>query len=164
MQRTHLSEMFGRLQSRLRAVGYAILGREDDVDDALQETFSKLWSRRVTVEHADNLEAYTVRAMRNECLDVLRRQAASPVTVPIEQCAEICSDEGDTEEIYRQVMAIVDSRLTGVQQQVLRMRDVKGMTYQDIADCLQLDPATVRVHLSRARKAVRTIYLQRQSQ
>lgn len=162
MSSTRLTSVFTRLQSRLRGVGHTILGG-DEVDDALQETFCKLWSQQDKLERADNLEAYTMRVMRNECLDTLRRHERRPVTVELSQCADVAEDgEDDTAETYRRVMRIVDSQLTALQRRVLTMRDVQGMAFDDIASELDLEPATVRVHLSRARRTVRNIYIQQQ--
>lgn len=163
MSSTRLTSVFTRLQSRLRGVGRTILGGSDEVDDALQETFCKLWSQSDKLECADNLEAYTLRVMRNECIDTLRRHERQPVTVELSQCADVAEDgEDDTAETYRRVMRIVDSQLTALQRRVLTMRDVQGMAYDDIARELDLEPATVRVHLSRARRTVRNIYIQQQ--
>lgn len=162
MQPSHLSNIFVGLQSRLQAVGRAILGRDDRVDDALQETFCKLWSRRDDLDHAQNLAAYTVRTMRNECLNMARRQAASPQFTELENCADTgCDSHDEADDVYSEVMQIIELQLTDLQRAVLKMRDVEGMAFDDIAETLGIEAATVRVHLSRARRAVRTIYLQR---
>lgn len=48
-----LTEAFSRLTSRLRAVAGQILKSDDDVADALQESFCRLWDSRVPESEAE---------------------------------------------------------------------------------------------------------------
>ena len=59
---------------------------------------------------------------------------------------------------YQQVRAIIDNDLSANQRAIIDMREVQGMEFDDIAIRLGMQPATVRVELSRARKRVREIY------
>jgi len=47
------------------------------------------------------------------------------------------------------------------QRAIIDMRELQGMEFDDIAARLGMQPATVRVELSRARKRVREIYRNR---
>ena len=53
---------------------------------------------------------------------------------------------------------IIAEKLSPVQRRVLLMRDRDGFDYDFIAQELDMNPAAVRMQLSRARKAVRDIY------
>lgn len=53
---------------------------------------------------------------------------------------------------------IIDNDLSANQRAIIDMREVQGMEFDDIATRLGMQPATVRVELSRARKRVREIY------
>lgn len=158
MNHEQLTSLFTRMQMRLHRIGASMLGRDADVEDALQDAFCKVWTRSEGFAEEAHAEAYTVTAMRSACIDSLRRRRDS---ADIAQCGDIedtNSSEADTDELYRDVMTIVNSRLPELQRNILNMRDVQGLSFAEIADTLGMEQSAVRVALSRARKAVREIY------
>lgn len=62
------------------------------------------------------------------------------------------------EAMLARVEAIINSRLTPQQQQIIQMRDVEGISFEEIAEKLDMQPSAVRMALSRARKTIRDIY------
>ena len=66
--------------------------------------------------------------------------------------------DSDCTLAYQQVRAIIDQDLSANQRAIIDMRELQGMEFDDIAARLGMQPATVRVELSRARKRVREIY------
>lgn len=49
-------------------------------------------------------------------------------------------------------------RLTENQRKILELRDYQGLEIEDIANRLNMQPATIRMNLSRARKTIREQY------
>ena len=62
---------------------------------------------------------------------------------------------------YQQVRSIIDNDLSSNQRLIIDLREVEGLEFDDIAQRLGMQPVTVRVELSRARKRVREIYQSR---
>lgn len=162
MKSDSLSAIFHRLHSRMRAVGLSILKREDETDDAIQETFYRLLSQRDRINPISNVDNLALIVFRNICIDSLRRKRnqinISDITT-FEEITESGSEVDNIESIYNDVMNIINSELTSTQQQIIMMRDVENRSYCDIAEELRMEETTVRVNLSRARKSVRNIYL-----
>ena len=158
---------FERIRQNLRSMATRLLGDEDDADDALQDAFVKLWVRRSDIHTADEAAALMTVTVRNLSIDKLRRQQTSPTVALDEERDKIPDDEAalqaETEERYRQVQRIIAARLTPLQQKILRMRDCEDLGYEEIAQALEMQPAAVRMQLSRARKTVRCIYREQQS-
>jgi RNA polymerase sigma-70 factor (ECF subfamily) len=101
-------------------------------------------------------------AVRNTSIDLVRRNRRRN-DVPVEQIADditAITDE-DRTIVYQQVRAIIDKELSANQRAIIDMREIQGMEFDDIAARLGMQPATVRVELSRARKRVREIYRNR---
>ena len=72
-------------------------------------------------------------------------------------------EEDEVDEItlrLQRIEKLMDECLSLVQQQVLRMRDVDGRTYAEIAQHLNMQETAVRMQLSRARKHLRELYRQ----
>ena len=101
-------------------------------------------------------------AVRNTSIDLARRNRRRN-DVPVEEIADditAITDE-DRTIVYQQVRAIIDKELSANQRAIIDMREIQGMEFDDIAARLGMQPATVRVELSRARKRVREIYRNR---
>lgn len=63
--------------------------------------------------------------------------------------------------LYGEVSALIDRELSERDRRVLYLRDRDGWEMEDIAAALGISEANVRVILSRSRKTIRQIYLNR---
>lgn len=153
-----LTSTFIKLRSRLRASARRLLADDNDADDALQDTFCRLWQQRHSIDNASQAEGLSIIAVRNACIDKLRRkrQVISPLDIMDEEPA----DESDEREVlYESVKSIIDSRLNEREKAVIKMHDVQGYGYDEIAEELGISETNARMIVSRARKTVRQIYL-----
>lgn len=164
-----LTSSFSALKCRLQRLAIGILGDSNDADDALQDAFCKLWARRENIKSRQEAEALSVTAVHNVCIDTLRRHSHSPtvsidenrdtITYPVDDTESYASRE----ELFAEVDKIITRQLTEQQQAILRMRDVECMSYEAIAESLNMQPTAVRMALSRIRKTIREIYLKSRS-
>lgn len=159
-----LTSVFVNLRQRLRGLAAGILGNTDDADDALQDAFCRLWQRRERIASNSEAEALSVTTIHNICIDTLRKNARA-YTVSIDENRDTGdrADESSADAMTREAMlarveAIINSRLTPQQQQIIQMRDVEGISFEEIAEKLDMQPSAVRMALSRARKTIRDIY------
>ena len=161
MDNEAMTSTFSRLRQRLLGMAQRITGNSDDAADAVQDAFTRLWMRRSQLPD----EGTAVVAVRNASLDSVRRRN-SRRSVPLDDAAGTAASGPATQcderaEAYRQVRAIIDTRLTESQRRVLVMRDFEGRSFDEIAQTLGISPDSARMQLSRARKAVRECYRQR---
>lgn len=63
-----------RIKGRLQMTARRIVS-DEAVDDALQDAFVRLWSRRSDFDSATAVEGVAVTTVRNICIDTLRRDA-----------------------------------------------------------------------------------------
>lgn len=157
-----LTSTFIRLQSRLKATARQLLNSDIEADDALQDAFYRLWQHRHDVTTTPQAEGLSVTAVRNICLDTLRRRKRD-ANVPLDQAnietSESYEDINEQTELYESVKRIIDRNLSEREKNVITMRDTAGMDFADIAEELGISENNVRMILSRARKNVRNIYL-----
>lgn len=156
-----LTSTFIRLRKRLQATARRLLADDSAADDALQDAFYKLWERRQSIVSQSQAEGLSVIAVRNTCIDALRRSNRT-AEYPIDRATEyVAESDNDNEraELYESVKAIIDSRLSEREKAVITMRDTMGLDFADIADELSITESNARMILSRARKTVREIYL-----
>jgi RNA polymerase sigma-70 factor (ECF subfamily) len=70
------------LSDVLYRIAYYILESEDEAEDAVQETFVKLWKGRSSLDSVNNPKSYSIAILRNLCLDRIRR-ASRIVDIPV---------------------------------------------------------------------------------
>lgn len=153
---------FQRLRLRLRRMAGAMLGSEEDADDALQDAFCRLWTRREPIGSEDEAAALLTATVRHIGIDRLRRRRQAVALRLDEADAESLSDEADEQarrdEQFRRVEALIACRLSPLAREILERRDFRGETLEAIAASLGMQPTAVRMQLSRARKTIRTCY------
>ena len=162
MSDEYLTTTFTSLRQRLSAVAKRIVGSDDDADDVLQDAFCRLWSRRESFDTQSHADGAAILTVKNLSIDVVRSRSRRPqvdidgVDLPDD------ADDADRGDLLKEVGTIVDSELTDQQREILRLREIEGLSNEMIADRLDMNEVTVRVNLSRARKKIRDIYNNKQ--
>lgn len=156
-----------RIKGRLQMTARRIVS-DEAVDDALQDAFVRLWSRRSDFDSATAVEGVAVTTVRNICIDTLRRDAVRRHDDIDDNpsAAAVTDDYGDDRqerrELYGEVIGLIDKELSERDRRILYLRDRDGWEMDDIALEMGISEANVRVILSRSRKIIRQIYLKRQ--
>jgi RNA polymerase sigma-70 factor (ECF subfamily) len=143
-------------QHGLYAMAYQMLGNQLEAEDVVQDTFIKLWQRN---EKGGKYEkAWLYKVARNQCLDILRRrkhaaeyQIARAVGSDVSQSA---SDHVLNEELSGEIGKAI-TQLDEPYKSLLVMREVNGLSYQVLADSLDLSLSQTKVYLHRARKQLK---------
>lgn len=138
------------LQPAMRRMAERMLHDEALAADAVQETLARLWSHRWRLGWVADKQGYCLRAVRNECVDMLRRKYP---TVDADTLADNMADTAeqeadDTERLYRRLDEAV-ATLTPMQQQLVRLRFVEGRSSKEIATLTGLTVTNVDTIMSR---------------
>lgn len=159
-----LLSAFTSFRNNLLAVTRRFLNDKESGEDALQEAFCRLWQHHSVIDNERDARALAVTTVRNICVDVLRKQK-SGICCEFEDKRNMLSvDSPDMEieryETFRLVEDIINHRLTNMQREILHRREYNGESIEQISLALNMQPSAVRMHLSRARKEIRTCYKQ----
>lgn len=165
MKEELLTSVFMRIKGRLRATAQRIVS-DDAADDALQDAFVRLWSRRGDLDSETAVEGMAVTTVKNICIDTVRRNTVRRHD-DIEDnpsAAAVTDEDDDTQErdeLYGEITSLIDKELSERDRRILYLRDRDGWEMEDIATELGISEINVRVILSRCRKTIRQIYLKR---
>ena len=131
------------------------LRNEHDAADAVQETFFKAWRKQDTWKGAGSIEAWVMAIARNVCTDIERqRSRVSPMAdVDVE-----VSVEEDEETIDLTHVASAIGRLNDRHRTIIELREIEGLSYDEIASRERLHLDAVKSVLFRARQALRREY------
>jgi RNA polymerase sigma-70 factor (sigma-E family) len=147
---TYLAYVHGRLPA-LRRVAYLLSG-DDQADDLVQETITKLYARWQRISRVDNVDAYVHKMLVRAFLDEKRRgwwKVALPGTPP-ERPATAGGDPDDR-AVLRAALAKIPPR----QQAVLVLRFLCDRSVNDVAEILECSPGTVKSQTSHGLAALR---------
>jgi RNA polymerase sigma factor (sigma-70 family) len=148
-----------RYQARLLAYSRQMLrGSGGDAEDALQDVFVRAFKSLRASNRPILLRAWLYRIAHNRCIDELRRPI--PLSTEVEgeerpmigaltstQDPAVVAERGETIE---RLMADVQT-LPLPQRSALLMRELQGMSYQELADALGISVPAVKSLLLRAR-------------
>ena len=148
----YLTDAFIRLRQKLKVVSGRMLPDAADAEDILQDSFVRLWQRQYPLQSEKEADALLARVVRNASLNERRRKR------PLSLETDVVDDPPDWEEkefAYDQLHRQIQTELTQTQRYILEEKEYGGRTLEDIAKELGMEPATVRMQLSRARKTLR---------
>jgi len=137
---------------------YSLRVRED-AEDVTQEVFIKLWQHWQKVDH-EKLGAWLMRVAHNSVIDHVRKQR--PQQANIDQYAEVeeqvaqPSSTGDLDrQQFKKQLQLAIKSLEDPFRSIVIMRDIQGMSYEEIQGSLDLSASQVKVYLHRARRKLR---------
>ncbi len=121
-------------------------------EDILQDSFVRLWRRKYPLQSDKEAEALLTKTVKNASLNEKRRKRGEPLEKDI---VDESPDAEEKERSYDELKRKIDSELTSTQKYILEEKELGGRTLEDIAKELKMEPAAVRMQLSRARKTLR---------
>jgi RNA polymerase sigma-70 factor (ECF subfamily) len=154
-----LQTVFSAYYSGMCTVARRIVFAPDVAEELVQDVFFKLWKKRESLQ-IDSLKTYLYRAARNTALNHTRRQRLERAHAEKEglkgepTAVEATDDATVAKEVAVAVQRAVD-RLPGRCREVFLMSRQDGMTYQQIADTLEISIKTVETQMGRALKSLR---------
>ncbi|MCL4684724.1 RNA polymerase sigma factor [Myxococcota bacterium] len=146
----------------------SILRQESEVEDVVQEAYFSAYRHLAKFEGRARFSTWLVRIAVNAALDRRRRRARVVALDPAteERLAAQSepriggNDGGDPEEqsARRELAHLLESAIDDLPELfrvVYVLREVEGMDTQETAESLEIEPATVKTRLHRARTLLR---------
>ncbi|MHB8134691.1 MAG: RNA polymerase sigma factor [Anaerolineaceae bacterium] len=133
-------------------VVYRFCGDAAVAEDAAQIAFIRVWQHLPEYRHQTSFRSWLFRIAINAALDMLRKEKPS---LAIDQVMLSSSERMDHALETRQTREIVEQaiiKLPEASRIVLVLREIQGMSYQEIADTLDIPVGTVMSRLNYARK------------
>lgn len=146
--------------------------QREDAEDVTQEALVKLWRTLPSYRFECPILSYALQITRNTVLDLLRRKRARGETVSLtveeEDGEAAVLDIADPDESADPSRAYAsEERMSEVRRalgdlpielrEILTLRAIEGMSYEQIGQVLSLEEGTVKSRLSRARKKLEEI-------
>ncbi len=167
LSRTEFEGKIKALASPLMAIAVRLAGRHGDAEDLVQETLYRAFRSLRSFRKGTHFRAWLFRILHNVFINVVRRKARAPAaTDPVHLTPEDRSHaaprlrriselpELSDHHFDDEVKEAVDA-LPEVYRVPIVLFSVGEMTYQEIADTLDIPVGTVMSRLHRARNRLR---------
>ena len=150
-------EIIDRYGERIYNLAFRFTGQQAEAEDLTQDVFLKLYRNLDRYRGDVPLMAWALRLSRNLCIDHYRhhraRRQAETVSdevlrhLPSEEDVEGRSQKRELRRLVQQVLAEMSESMASV----VMLRDLQGLSYDEIATFFELPVGTIKSRLHRAR-------------
>jgi len=148
----------------LYAVCYQMLKNSLEAEEVVQDSFIKLWQAKESGKK--QTKAWLYQVARNQCLDILRRrqhemkyQKHNSLNLVEERSA---CDELINNELSEHINRAIEN-LTEPYKSLIVLREISQLSYQQLAEVLDLNVQQIKVYLHRARNTLKQALLDLQN-
>lgn len=161
-----------KYQDKIYTLAVRMVRDREEASDLAQEAFLRAWQNLGSFQGNSSFGTWLHRLATNVCLDYLRKQTrrqeiATAVSLDDETAgwmepADFSQDPQRKieEEQLQQAVSKGLEKLPEHHRRPLVMREVAGLSYQEIAGALNVDLGTVKSRIARARMHLRKILLE----
>ncbi|MFN8051196.1 MAG: sigma-70 family RNA polymerase sigma factor [Acidimicrobiales bacterium] len=140
-------------------VAYTVVRDEHLAEDVVQETIIKAWQALPTWRGEGSLQGWVLSIAHNTAVSYLRRirdTTTEPDRIPEMPSPYDVERETDARSDLERLRRAL-GELDDLSRTIVVMRDLDGLTYQQIADALDVPLATVKTRLLRARRELQRV-------
>lgn len=167
-------ELIARYQQPVYSIAYRLLGSPADASDVVQEVFLKVfrgvgsfrehsslrtWMYRIAVNETHNHHRWFYRHCRHE----VGMRSAAEQSNSLESAADPGRSPFDR-AVERENRTLIEQALANINpvfRTAVVLRDIENLSYEEIAEILQVSLGTVKSRILRGREALRRELTQR---
>lgn len=168
-------ELVRKYEKLIYNAAYQLTSSSDDAFDVSQDTFIKAYRSLGSFRGDCKFSTWLYKICQNAARDHLRsktRNQTVSLTVPDEddQSAQLDVEDDDPASDPEQQLERLERRqavrdaiaqLSDDHREIIILRDIDGLSYEDISEMLDLEIGTVKSRINRARLAVKDFLIKR---
>ena len=149
-------------QDKIFRFAMRLIQREEEAKDIVQDVLIKIWDRRDDLHKIDNLDGWMYTVTRNLCIDRIR---ARKVHLDVNTQVQVADKQDNPHEqtSKNQLMNLIKKLIEQMpekQKMVIHLRDIEGLSYDEISEACAIPLAQVKVNLHRARLSLKEKIIQ----
>ena len=161
---TAFDQLILRYQDMVFGLAYRLLGGHDEAVDLSQEVFLQVYRKLSCFRRDSSLRTWIYRIVINRAKNRQRwwkRRITEMTALPIEvaetraRSKELPPDEALARKEQGQILHDAIDRLPFDQRTILLLKEIEGLSYEEISSTLDLPLGTVKSRLARARASLR---------
>jgi len=146
------------LRPSMWKVGMDFFGSADDAEDVAQEALVQLWQYAEKLDAGRNISGLAVRIAKHCCVDMQRKRRGNTVELMPVHEREIGADASPHEELERteaaELLQQLIEELNPRERELFELRQLDGLSNDEIAERTGIPKTSIQVMVSRARKKI----------
>ena len=158
--RSQIESLFKTHYTQMYHLALTLLFDEAESKDVVSEVFAGLLSGN-TIVKADNAKVFLLASVRHRCLNVLQhKQVHERFSRLLTECTDTLVSDNTVEEEMQmeELMSYLRDNLSLMEQNVFRLRYLREMTCQEVAEALNVSRQTVHTHLKQTVGKIRKYF------
>lgn len=127
-------------------------------EEVVQDVFLKIWEKKDELKDISDFESYLFISGRNHIFNMIKKTAKEEdfkKKLSKSDFSSYATDSFLEDEQYTLLLNQILIKLPAQQQKIYQMAKVEGLSYQKIAEILDISPLTVKKHMAQALKVIR---------
>jgi RNA polymerase sigma-70 factor (ECF subfamily) len=147
-----------RHKDKIRNIIYLTLNSSDAVDDIAQDVLITIYKNLKSFRFQSQFSTWLYRITVNKCKDHLRKIKIRSIFTPIK--------DGENDPVYipsmehKDISDIVNKAISKLPEKLrlpLLLKDIEGLSYQEIAETVDCEIGTIKSRIFRAREGLREL-------
>ena len=153
-----LEQIYEERKQELFRFLYVILGEKQAAEDALQETFLKVYLHRSKYIEMQKEKAWLYQIARNTAYDMLRKRRRE-FPIEKEQLDDTLELNAQHEDVHGNLIYMeMIAGLNETEREIVSLKIIAGMTHREIAHVLHMTTGSVKKRYERALNKLKTKY------
>jgi len=134
------------------------LNDDEQSEEVVQDFFVKLWEKRGSLTVETSLRHYLFRAVRNQCLNLIRQDKVRKLHALRLHEALLVDDAPEAYSVSPEMLLKMEEGIASLpekRQEIFRMNREEGLKYREIAEKLGISVKTVEAQMGAALKSLR---------
>lgn len=147
--------LFKKFRPGLKNFANSIIHNEPEAEEIVNDVFLSIWDKRGTLSFDDNLKNYLFKAVKNRCLNAIKRNKLPfqemDETLPVIANQSNALDRMEANEVQKSITFHIN-RLPNKCKQVFLLSRMQELSYKEIAELMDISPKTVENQIGIALK------------
>ena len=144
-------------------IAYGLLGHHEDAEDVAQDVFLSVWQNINKFQFRSQFSTWLYKIVKNKCLNLIdqrKRRKTEPMEIDDSQpwipLDNVTPEQEVIQSERNQILHQALDKLKESYRTILILRELRQLSYEEIAEILDCTLGRVKSRLHEARKALRT--------
>lgn len=160
-EQSALSNIYQQYWEELYQLSFQLIKDQQIAEDTIHDVFVNIWNIRKKLTIQTSLKSYLYTCVRYECYRVLRKRHKTK-TIPLEeQTNYLLAEESchlELKDLQKKLESILNT-LPVKSQRIFHLSRNEEMSYNEIAEKMNLSSKSIEYHISKALKKLKGAFL-----
>ena len=165
-----MEQIVYKYQDQVYNIAYGLLGNTEDARDMTQDAFMRVWEKASQFRFESRFSTWLYRIVTNLCRNEARRRGRRALPIEMDDSEALIPTESGTPEKalllkeQQEILHTALTRLKAKQREILILREMENLSYEEIAEILGCSIGRVRSRLHESRMQLRKILKHRKDE